>query len=175
MNINKQSQNTFSFMEESQTSVCLDSTSDYFPSFRGKSGKTGFLEESPPFSQPLDSISESTPRKDQDGLNFIDLEKGNTENNLRENIFKKKIDILEVALIDLRIEIDSLREKLKKSESSEAQLKVFITNLLDMNEKLNQKVAALEKKEGEPTSLNTNIENKEDELIKLRKILRYHF
>ena len=162
-------------MEESQTSLLLDSTSDFFPSFRGKPGKTVFIEDSPPFSQPLDSISESTPRKDQEGLNFIDFEKGNTENNLKENIFKKKIEVLEVTLIDLRIEIDSIREKLRTSQTSEAQLKVFITNLLDMNGKLNQKVSVLEKKENEPTILSVNTENKEDELMKLKKMLRYRF
>ena len=133
------------------------------------------MEESPPFAQPLDSISESTPRKDQEGMIFTDFEKGNTENNLRENIFKKKIEVLEITLIDLRLEIDSFREKLKKSESSEAQLKVFITNLLDLNEKLNQKVSVLEKKEGEPNLLSANTENKEDELAKLRKMFRYIF
>lgn len=162
-------------MEESQTSLFLDSTSDFFPSFRAKTGKSPFLEESPPFAQPLDSISESTPRKDQEGMIFTDFEKGNTENNLRENIFKKKIEVLEITLIDLRLEIDSFREKLKKSESSEAQLKVFITNLLDLNEKLNQKVSVLEKKEGEPNLLSANTENKEDELAKLRKMFRYIF
>lgn len=156
--------------EETPSSILYNSSQDYFPSLKTKIIKSSRSPENKLslFAKQLDSekSSEFTPLKDNDALTFSDLDSKLNENTLKDDLTKKKIDILESTLIEIKRQLDINKKKCDEFEKTEAKLKGFVNNLLEVNSKLSQKVRKNENNSNLPSN---SLENRIDQLEKSLK------
>lgn len=158
-------------MEETQSSLFYNSASDFFPSHKTKILKTARSSDHKYFAKPMDSNSQTekspdlTPLKDNDFLTFSDLDSRMNENQIKDDLMKKRIDILETTINDLKGQVDFYKDRNEAYEKNEIKLKTYVANLLDVNNKLTEKAKAKENLNGFNTIIKPN-ENKMDVLEK---------